>query len=148
MMTVTKGEETQTAEQLKVWPSSNCQSAIKVMVWNLTGTGSALGWAISHTRDLLGTSKALPLEIHSWLYYAEGLGRHLCSRCWRKEDGEHHYQRTWCHWKESLTGIYSHRCSFLLLRELVGASCSSCFAGLFAYVQHSICDRLKPAMGK
>lgn len=66
MMTVTKGEERLMAEQLKVWPSSDCQSPIKLMVWNLTDTSSALDCAISHPGDLLGTSRALPLDINSF----------------------------------------------------------------------------------
>lgn len=43
-----KGEERQTAEQLKMWPSSDHRSPIKLMVWDLTVAGGAWGCAISH----------------------------------------------------------------------------------------------------
>lgn len=52
MITVTKREERHSAEQLKVWPSSDHQSSIKLMVWNLTNTGAAVGCAVSHPGDL------------------------------------------------------------------------------------------------
>lgn len=66
MMTLLKREERQMAEQVKVWHLTFCQSSIKLMVRNLTDSGSALGYAISHSGDLLGTSRVVQLEMASF----------------------------------------------------------------------------------